>query len=89
MNQIATAPSGDDVRSEDVLDLPDHVLEDQLALLETLGMDLVEARPVGQPDDLRVEFAVLDLELLEPLPQECEELLKISSASLATAKRNR
>jgi four helix bundle protein len=39
--------------------------------------------------ELLIEVELVQMKLLEPLLQECEELLKIFSASLATAKRNR
>jgi len=39
--------------------------------------------------DLLVEANLVKMKLVEPLMKECEELLKIFSASLATAKRNR
>ena len=39
--------------------------------------------------ELLVEAELLRRKLFEPLMNECEELLKIFSASLATAKRNR
>jgi four helix bundle protein len=39
--------------------------------------------------ELLIEAVLVQMKLLEPLLQECEELLKIFSASLATAKRNR
>ncbi len=39
--------------------------------------------------ELLIEAELVQMKLLEPLLQECEELLKIFSASLATAKRNR
>jgi len=39
--------------------------------------------------ELFVESKLLQTNLLDPLMTECEELLKIFSASLATAKRNR
>ena len=39
--------------------------------------------------ELLVEAELLRWNLFEPLMNECEELLKIFSASLATAKRNR
>jgi four helix bundle protein len=38
---------------------------------------------------LSVEAELADKNLVEPLMKECHELLKIFSASLATAKRNR
>lgn len=39
--------------------------------------------------ELLVEAELVDMKLIEPLMKECEELLRIFSASLATAKRNR
>src|ERR1700746_138173 len=36
-----------------------------------------------------VESELIAIRIVEPLMRECEELLKIFSASLATAKRNR
>ncbi len=39
--------------------------------------------------ELLVEAELADKNLVEPLMKECHELLKIFSASLATAKRNR
>jgi four helix bundle protein len=39
--------------------------------------------------ELLVEAELLQLKLFGPLMKECEELLKICSASLTTAKRNR
>jgi hypothetical protein len=36
-----------------------------------------------------VESELVDMKLIQPLMKECEELLKIFSASLTTAKRNR
>jgi hypothetical protein len=39
--------------------------------------------------ELLVEAELLRRKLFEPLMNECEELLKIFSASLATAKHNR
>ena len=39
--------------------------------------------------ELLIEAELVQMKLLELLLQECEELLKIFSASLATAKRNR
>jgi four helix bundle protein len=39
--------------------------------------------------ELLIEAQLVQMKLLEPLLKECEELLKIFSASLATAKRNR
>jgi four helix bundle protein len=39
--------------------------------------------------ELLIEVELVQIKLLEPLLKECEELLKIFSASLATAKRNR
>jgi four helix bundle protein len=39
--------------------------------------------------ELLVEAELVQTKLLDPLLKECEELLKIFSASLATAKRNR
>lgn len=39
--------------------------------------------------ELLVEAGLITGAVLRPLMSECEELLKISSASLATAKRNR
>ncbi len=39
--------------------------------------------------ELLVEAGLVDIERIQPLRKECEELLKIFSASLTTAKRNR
>jgi four helix bundle protein len=39
--------------------------------------------------ELLVESELINLSLVRPLMAECEEILKISSTSLATAKRNR
>jgi hypothetical protein len=39
--------------------------------------------------ELLVEAELAKKNLVEPLMKECQELLKIFSASLATAKRNR
>jgi four helix bundle protein len=39
--------------------------------------------------ELLVEAELIKMKLIEPLTKECEELLKIFSASLVTAKRNR
>ena len=39
--------------------------------------------------ELLIEAELVQMKLLEPLLQGCEELLKIFSVSLATAKRNR
>ncbi|HEX4707802.1 MAG TPA: four helix bundle protein [Candidatus Udaeobacter sp.] len=39
--------------------------------------------------ELLVESKLVDIKLIQPLMKECEELLKIFSASLTTAKRNR
>ena len=39
--------------------------------------------------ELLAEGELIKTKLIEPLMKECEELLKIFSASLATAKRNR
>jgi|SRR6478672_3166853 len=39
--------------------------------------------------ELLVESELVDIKLTQPLMKECEELLKIFSASLTTAKRNR
>jgi len=39
--------------------------------------------------ELLIEAELVQMKLLKALLQECEELLKIFSASLATAKRNR
>ncbi len=39
--------------------------------------------------ELLAEAELIKMKLIEPLMKECEELLKIFSASLATAKRNR
>ena len=39
--------------------------------------------------ELLVDAELVDMKLIEPLMKECEELLKILAASLATAKRNR
>ena len=39
--------------------------------------------------ELLTQTELVDVKLVEPLQKECEELLKIFSASLATAKRNR
>jgi four helix bundle protein len=39
--------------------------------------------------ELLVEAELTEKNLVEPLMKECQELLKIFSASLATAKRNR
>ena len=39
--------------------------------------------------ELLVEANLVKMKLVEPLMKECEELLKIFSASLTTAKRNR
>jgi four helix bundle protein len=39
--------------------------------------------------ELLLEAELVKMNLFEPLMKECEELLKIYSASLATAKRNR
>jgi four helix bundle protein len=39
--------------------------------------------------ELLLEAELVKMNLFEPLMKECEELLKIRSASLATAKRNR
>jgi len=39
--------------------------------------------------ELLVEAELVDMKSIEPLMKECEELLRIFSASLATAKRNR
>jgi four helix bundle protein len=39
--------------------------------------------------ELSVEANLIKMKLVEPLMKECEELLKIFSASLTTAKRNR
>jgi four helix bundle protein len=39
--------------------------------------------------ELFVEAELVDMKSVEPLMKECEELLKIFSVSLATAKRNR
>jgi four helix bundle protein len=39
--------------------------------------------------ELLVEAELVHMKLIEPLMKECEELLRIFSASLATAKRNR
>jgi len=39
--------------------------------------------------ELLADAELIKIKLIEPLMKECEELLKIFSASLATAKRNR
>ena len=39
--------------------------------------------------ELLVEAELIEKNLVEPLMKECQELLKIFSASLATAKQNR
>jgi four helix bundle protein len=39
--------------------------------------------------ELLTQAELVEVKLIEPLQKECEELLKIFSASLATAKRNR
>src|SRR2546425_7958475 len=39
--------------------------------------------------EVLIESALIKMKMVEPLMSECEELLKIFSASLATAKRNR
>jgi len=39
--------------------------------------------------ELLVEAELVKTKLIEPLMNECRELLKIFSASLATARRNR
>ena len=39
--------------------------------------------------ELLIESELINSNIVQPLFSECEELLKISSASLATAKRNR
>jgi four helix bundle protein len=39
--------------------------------------------------ELLIKAELVQMKLLEPLLKECEELLNIFSASLATAKRNR
>jgi four helix bundle protein len=39
--------------------------------------------------EVLIESALIKMNTVEPLMSECEELLKIFSASLATAKRNR
>lgn len=39
--------------------------------------------------ELLIESGLIRFSVVQPLMSECEELLKVSSASLATAKRNR
>jgi four helix bundle protein len=39
--------------------------------------------------ELLIQAELVEVKLVEPLQKECKELLKIFSASLATAKRNR
>ncbi len=39
--------------------------------------------------EVLIESELIAMKVVEPLMKECEELLKIFSASLATAKRNR
>jgi four helix bundle protein len=39
--------------------------------------------------ELLIESGFIKSAIIQPLMSECEELLKICSASLATAKRNR
>ena len=61
------APLGVQVRNARALELRDHVLEHQFALLEPLQHELVYVRVRHQPRDDLIEVPMLHAQLLEPL----------------------